>query len=70
MKKSLIDLPEFWFSNPQIWFSCTPEEDTMIDDMFGHLLNPYQPIDIEDKSFQELLQPQRNLDNHIELQDI
>lgn len=35
---ALQELKEFWFSNPKVWFGCTPSEDLMIKKKFGRLL--------------------------------
>lgn len=35
---ALRELKEFWFSNPKLWFGCSPLEDQMISQKFGKLL--------------------------------
>ena len=35
---TLLDLIDFWFNNPKIWFNCTKEDDKFIKDMFSYLL--------------------------------
>jgi tRNA(Ile)-lysidine synthetase-like protein len=34
----LVDLIDFWFNNPKVWFNCTKEDDEFIKDIFSYLL--------------------------------
>ena len=33
---SEIDLIEFWFENPELWFNCSDQDDLWITNLFGN----------------------------------
>ena len=39
IEHALNELVKFWFSNPNLWFNSTPENDKLISDKYGYLID-------------------------------